>query len=191
MYNNTPGSGVGNNYYADDLWTVKDANGAVLGMMDSRVVLSDALYFDANCVQTRYAKAVQQTATGIVIPAGDTIYIDIPTYGDNLSCYSNCSLGNTTWWYYNAAFEYQDQCEITNYSQNRTGLGSNAPLTYFAMRRRVCSSNDLTTFSQMNSNGCFISETDQFCPVDIVRKSATPCGVVTTGLSLLTCLSLS
>ncbi|MBL7798987.1 MAG: hypothetical protein JNJ90_20985, partial [Saprospiraceae bacterium] len=119
MYNNTPGSGQGQNYYGDDLWVIKNAADVVIGTMSNRTVLVTGSMFQADCSSSAQATAVRQSATGIVIGAGETIFIEVPTYANNTNC-GTCWDQNVTWWYLNGEWSYEDQCQDNTYSNART-----------------------------------------------------------------------
>ena len=116
MFNFISGSGTGKNYFSSDPWIIKDENGNTLAVMDSYTALVSESYKQADCSSSTEANRVRQKATGFILQPNQTVYIEIPTYADNLQCY-NCRDINFAWIFLSTSFEYQDQCQINNYNQ--------------------------------------------------------------------------
>ena len=125
MSNATPGSTVSEVYFSDDNWIVKDASGAILGVMGNPDVVSSSTFYQADCSQSSQATNLWKDVGDIEIPAGESVFIEIPTYAENVSCWSDCYQSNNGWWVYNAAWSYTDLCEANNYGVTRRQLGGN------------------------------------------------------------------
>ena len=120
------GSNTGANYFGEEMWQVKDAMGNVLGTMSDRSVLSTKNVPGLNCVNNQEAAIVKQTATGIIIGSGETVYIEIPTYVPNFECSNDCYNNGYAWWSFSCEYSYQDQCEINNYSVSNKNFDNRA-----------------------------------------------------------------
>ena len=119
MHNWTPGSGRGQNYFSNEAWRVVDEGGAVLGTMTLGATVQ-ASFYQSNCSTAYHNTEVTQTASNFEIAAGQTVYIEIPTYYNNIICPS-CPRG-LSWIYYNASFSYEDDCQNNSYYTPRFTL---------------------------------------------------------------------
>jgi len=104
-------------------WVIKDASGNILGNMGDMTVTRSAPYYNkAVCGggKTTVPDNVRMTSP-FILGAGDTILIEIPTYGENLNCYGNCN-GNLAYPYITTDLSYQNQCGNANYTLPQTTL---------------------------------------------------------------------
>ncbi len=116
MRNYQSGSNTGSNYFSTALWTIKDAGGNVIGSMSNHTTLQTAGKTGTNCGWADQITRLKQEAIGIVIPPGEAIYLEIPTYVPNYECTNDCAgYYNSSWWSFSAEWAYQDQCEMNNY----------------------------------------------------------------------------
>lgn len=113
MHNYNPGSGRGRHYFSDENWVVKDASGAVLTTMSNKVSLGALNYYQANCSTSFGISDMRQDAVGLVIEPGESVFIEIPNYYNNLLC-PNCPKG-VSWHMFNGEYQYEDICENHSY----------------------------------------------------------------------------
>ena len=113
MHNYNPGSGRGRHYFSNEAWTVKNESGSVIHTMSNVTVLTSLNYWQANCVSTSQPVVIRQDAEGLIIAPGETVYVDIPVYYNNLIC-PNCPKG-VSWHMFNGQFVYDDICENNTY----------------------------------------------------------------------------
>lgn len=112
-----PGSGLGGNVIDTSGWVMKDVNGNTIGSFSNYTTASTTYQiFTSSCGTSSRRYDLQATGTGLTIPAGDTVYIEFPTYAENVSCFTSCQ-GNYPWIKFASALDYQGPCAITNYTR--------------------------------------------------------------------------
>ncbi len=123
LYNATPGSGTGQNYFTLDPGQIFDDSGASLGTTSSQTAIANNTYSMADCSRVVFPTSVAYEMEGIVIQPGECITIEIPSYANNLTqeCDAQCN-ADIAWFYFNRSYEYQDACEINNYGRARAGI---------------------------------------------------------------------
>ncbi len=112
-----PGSGLGGNVIDTSGWVMKDVNGNVIGSFTNYTPESTTYQIKTTaCGNSSRRYNIRASATGLTIPAGDTVYIEFPTYAENVSCFTTCQ-GNYPWIKFASALDYQGPCGVTNYTR--------------------------------------------------------------------------
>lgn len=126
MFSRWPGSGSGRNYFSNELWTITNDMGNVIGTMSDFESIETQDQVQADCSVVSAYRRVRQKATGITIQPGEVIYINIPTYGSNIDGCSSCSGDVGGWVYFSGEWEYKDPCMTSNYANPLKFFGSKA-----------------------------------------------------------------
>ncbi len=123
LWNATPGSGTGQNYFTLEPGQVYDQDGNFLGTTASQTSLAAGNYRQADCSLEGHHAGVTYELGDIGIPAGECITVEIPSYANSLTieCDARCN-ANIAWYYFNRSFSYQDECLINNYGLPRQGI---------------------------------------------------------------------
>ncbi len=123
LHNNTPGSGTGQNYFTLEQGQIFDAAGGSLGTTSSQTSLYTGNFLQTDCSVETHHRAVAYELEGIIVQPGECIYVEIPTYSNNLTqeCDAECN-ADIAWYYFNRTYSYQDACGINNYGKARAGI---------------------------------------------------------------------
>ena len=123
LYNNTPGSGTGQNYFTEEPANIFDSASNPLGTSTSQTGIYNGSYYQADCSLEQHPAAVDYELGGIVVLPGECITVELPSYANNKTqeCDGECN-ADLAWYYFNRSYSYQDGCEINNYSRARAGI---------------------------------------------------------------------
>ncbi|MEE9437796.1 MAG: hypothetical protein V3V14_02270, partial [Saprospiraceae bacterium] len=111
-----PGSNTGANYFSTAPWVVKDALGTTLGMTTNPLTLQVRGGLGSSCTWADQPTRISQDLTGITIPPGESVFIEVATFVPNYECSNDCeTYYHSSWWSFSGEWAYQDQCEMNDY----------------------------------------------------------------------------
>ncbi len=95
------GSNTGWNYYsATAPWTIIEADGNMIPMINIEVINTKSIE-NSDCGFSTHPSVLKQEApSSVIIPPGESIFIEVPTYVPNLECDNLCEQFNMSWYSY-------------------------------------------------------------------------------------------
>ncbi len=108
-------------------WEIRNSSGEVLGNAGNLTALintTSTAFYDGSCVNRQSNSSFKSEAsgelTGIIIPAGQYIEIDVWYSANNMGCSAVgiCNQVGISWTSFNTSVQYQNQCATANYTEN-------------------------------------------------------------------------